>query len=160
MTSLLQRFSRGLPGASQAGDDASPESAKSADQPFADYDRLSQRDLMNALSGHSQAELEAAEAYERSHKNRLPVLDKLQYMRGRQPLPGYDAMSAEEIVAVLQDSDLDMIKAIRAYERKFANRPVVLDEVAHVHHHHREANPAAPPPAYQSASANAAKDSS
>jgi hypothetical protein len=38
-----------------------------------------------ALSEHSQVELEAVESYERSHKDRGPVLAKLHYMRGREP---------------------------------------------------------------------------
>ena len=49
-------------------------------------------------------------------------------------LPGYDALDVEEIVAVLGDADLATIKKVRAYERKFANRPAVLDEVVRVHH--------------------------
>jgi len=164
MTSLRDRFfpqrvSVPSQGTSQAGDDSSG-STKSADPPFAGYEDLNDRDAMDSLSGHSQAELEAAEDYERAHKNRPPVLNKMRYMRGRQPMAGYDDLSPEEIVAALQDADIATIKEIRAYERKFANRPDVLDEVTRVHHRHLEANPAAPPPAYQSASANAAQTSS
>ncbi len=57
------------------------------------------------------------------------MLDKLRYMRGREPIPGYDALSVEEIVAVLKPADLVTLKKVRAYERKFANRPDVLEEV-------------------------------
>ena len=32
--------------------------------------------------------------YEREHQNRLEVMQKLRYMRGAQPLPGYDEMAA------------------------------------------------------------------
>ena len=45
----------------------------------------------------SQVELAAIETYERSHRNRPEVLDKLRYMRGSEPLPGYDALSPEQI---------------------------------------------------------------
>ena len=163
MTSLRDIFfpQRRAPsqGPSQADADSSG-STKSTDPPFAGYESLNDREAMDSLSGHSQAELAVVEDYERANKNRLPVLDKLRYMRGRQPMPGYDDLSADEVVAALQDADVDTIKAIRGYEAKFANRPAVLEEVARVHHRYREANPAAPPPAYQSASANAAQSSS
>jgi hypothetical protein len=102
--------------------------------PYAGYDRHSARDVINGLSEHSQIELEAIDSYERSHQNREPVLDKLRWMRGREPLPGYDALGSEEIVGALEDADLATIKRVRAYERKFANRPAVLDEVVRAYH--------------------------
>ena len=158
MTSLRDRFFPPRSVTSQAGD--SPASAETVVAPFAGYESLNDREAMDAFSHHTQAELEAAEDYERAHQNRLPVLDKLRYMRGRQPMPGYDDLNTEEIVAALEDADVDTIKATRGYERKFANRPDVLDAVTRVHHDHLEEHPAAPPPAYQSASANAAQTSS
>jgi hypothetical protein len=130
MTSPRDRLSTRPRPASQAGNDESSGSAKSADPPFYDYDRLNERHVMARLSHHSQVELAAIEDYERAHKNRVPVLDKLRYMRGREPLTGYDAFSVEEIVAALEDADLATIKEIRDYERRFANRPDVLAGVA------------------------------
>ena len=104
---------------------------------------------MDALSEHSQVELEAAESYERSHKDREPVLTKLRYMRGREPLPGYDALSVEEIVAALEDADLATIKRVRAYERKFGNRPGVLEEVVRVNHSRQATRTRGAGPGYQ-----------
>ena len=109
--------------------------------PFAGYDRLDDRKVIDALSDHSQIELEAVEAYERSHKSREPVLDKLRYMRGPEPLPGYDALSVEEIVSALEGADPATIQKVRGYERKFANRPAVLEAVVRSHHR-RLARPA------------------
>ena len=146
-----------------SGHDASAQSKTASDPqgdpggdaplPFAGFDRLNDRQVMDGLSDHSQVELEAADSYERSHKNRLPVLDKLRYMRGREPLPGYDALSVEEIVAALKEADQTTIKKVRGYERKFANRPDVLEEVVRLHHHRRQATeppehaaPETPPP--------------
>jgi hypothetical protein len=123
--------------------------------PFAGYDRLDDRQVVHGLSEHSQIELDAVESYERSHQNRAAVLDKLRWMRGREPLPGYDALEVEEIVAVLGDTDLATIKRVRAYERKFANRPAVLDEVVRVHHRSLADRPAHPKPGYQPMSASA-----
>ena len=50
-------------------------------------------------------------------------MDKLRWMRGSEPMPGYDALSVEEIVTALSAADSTTIKKVRSYERKFANRP-------------------------------------
>ncbi len=123
MTSPRDRLSTRPRRASHAGNDDSSGSAKSADPPFDDYDRLNERHVMARLSHHSQVELAAIEDYERAHKNRVPVLDKLHYMRGREPLTGYDALSVEDIVAALEDADLATIREIRDYERKVRQPP-------------------------------------
>ena len=117
--------------------------------PFAGYDRLDAAQVVNGLSDHSQVELEAVENYERSHKDRERVLDKLRYMRGREPLPGYDALGVEELLAALKQADMITVKKVRSYERKFANRPDVLDEVERVRHLLQANHPASPPTAYQ-----------
>ena len=126
-----------------------PEPTADRRLPFAGYDHLDYRQVMGQLSRHSQIELEAVEAYERSHANRKPVLDKLHYMRGPEPVPGYDALSVEEIASALGEADLSTIKAIRDYERKFANRRPVLVEVARAHRRRQAIEPATPTPGYQ-----------
>jgi hypothetical protein len=136
--------------------DASPipeRSGQEAQLPFAGYDRLNVREVKRELSAHTQIELEAAESYERSHKDREAVLDKLRYLRGSEPFPGYDGMSVEEIVAALEKADLATIKRVRDYERKFANRRQVVEEVVRVHRERRATEPATAAPAYQPASA-------
>jgi hypothetical protein len=132
-----------------ADPDPSGEPVKEADLPFAGYNRLGKRQAMDSLSDHSQVELEAVEEYERSHKDRGPVLTKLHYMRGREPLPGYDALSVEEIRAALEGADMAAIKRVRGYERKFGNRPDVLEEVARVHHQRQADEPKTAAPGYQ-----------
>jgi hypothetical protein len=77
------------------------------------------------------------------------VLAKLRYMRGPEPLPGYDSLGAEEVVAALEDADLATIKKVRAYERKFGNRPDVLEEVVRVHHRSQARQPKGAAPGYQ-----------
>ena len=121
--------------------------------PFAGYDDLDDREVTKALSGHSQVELEAVENYERSHQERKPVLDKLRYMRQDEPLPGYDALSSEEVVSELKGADLPAIRRVRGYERKFANRRNVMEEVTRVHHEQLAAQPDVAPPSYQPTSA-------
>ena len=133
---------------------ATPSTATSSTpQPFADYDRLDARQAKDALSDHSQIELEAVEAYERSHEGRVAVLDKLRYLRGNEPFQGYDAQSVEEIVAALEGSDTATLKRVRGYERKFANRAPVLDEVVRIQRLRRAAQPASAAPAYEPMSA-------
>ena len=82
------------------------------------------------LSKHSQAELTAIETYERSHKERLEVFDKLRYLRGPEPLPDYDTLSVEQILAGLEGADTGELQRTRLYERKFQRRPDVLEPVA------------------------------
>ena len=139
-------------------DDAQGEPVAEAGLPFAGYDRLDDRQVVEGLSDHSQIELEAVESFERSHENRVPVLDKLRYMRQREPLPGYDALSVEEILTALEDADLATINKVRGYERKFANRPDVLEEVARVYHRRQARRPASAAPAYQPMSASVGRE--
>lgn len=106
-----------------------PPAVQSTGEPFPGYDSMGERELVDQLFRHSQAELETIEAYERLHGSRTRVLNKLHYLRQHETLPGYDAMSSEQVAAALQGEDLATIKGVRAYERKFANRPSVLDAV-------------------------------
>jgi hypothetical protein len=141
LSALRDRFSpRDASAESKSAGEAQGDPAE-ARLPFAGYDRLRDREVIGGLSDHSQIELEAVESYERSHKDRLPVLDKVRYMRGSEPLPGYDALSTREIVTALEDADVATLKKVRAYERKFANRPDVLEEVVRLHRAHRAAQP-------------------
>jgi hypothetical protein len=147
-----------------AAQDAQPDPVRRGDPvdeappPFAGYDGLDQREVRDRLSDHSQIELEAVESYERGHKHRASVLDRLRYMRGREPLPGYDALSVEEIVAALEQTDLATIKKVRAYERKFARRPAVLEEVGRVQHRRQAIQPSSAAPNYQPQSATSASN--
>ena len=118
----------------EVGDPGSPE-AGSADEhqlPIPGYDRLDHKKIGVQLAQLSQVELAAVETYERSHEERPEVLHKLRYMRGSEPLPGYDALSPEEIAEALAGADAATVKAVRDYERKFARRRQVLAEAARV----------------------------
>ena len=140
--------------ATAQSDSASAPAVADAELPFAGYENLDDREVMAKLSQHSQTELSNIEDYERAHKKRPSVLDKLRFMRGREPLPGYDAMSADEVVAVIAGADREAIKRIRAYERKFAKRPDIMEAVSHAMHERQTSEPAPPPPAYQPSSAD------
>jgi hypothetical protein len=100
--------------------------------PFPGYDRLDVKQLGGRLTDLSQVELETVETYERSHQERPAVLDKLRYLRGSEPLPGYDALDSDEVVKKLAGADAQTVKAVRDYERKFQHRQSVLAETARV----------------------------
>jgi hypothetical protein len=104
-----------------------------ADEPVSGYESLKTKEVVASLSSHSQVELAEIESYERAHENRRVVYDKLRWLRQDEPLPGYDALDTEQVVAALEKADLATIKRVRGYERKFAARRVVLDEVTRLH---------------------------
>ena len=135
------------PAAPAGADDTADDDGAGA--PFKGYDRIDSRKLMAQLHHHSQTELTAMEVYEREHQNRIEVLHKLRYMRGAEPLVGYDALSPEQIGTALADADLPTIKGVRDYERKFANRKDVVDAVAALHSKRLAERPPKVVPAYQ-----------
>jgi hypothetical protein len=96
----------------------------------ADYDRLGERDAVAGLAGRNQEELAAIETFERSHRGREAVLNKLRYLQQPEPLPGYDALDSDAIVEALATADVNTVKAVREYERKLLNRPAVMAAVA------------------------------
>jgi hypothetical protein len=118
----------------RVGDPAMGDAARAGGHdgqlPIPGYDRIGNKHVVAELSKHSQAELAAIETYERSHKNRLPVFDKLRYLRGKEPLAGYDALTVEQILAELEGADQATLQRTRLYERKFKRRPDLLEEIA------------------------------
>jgi len=137
--------------AAEAGSEGRDDPA--APLPFDGFDDVALAELVQDLSDHSQIELDAVETYERAHKGRDAVLDKLRYLRGPEPIPGYDALDVDEILAKLGDADLTTVKRIRGYERKFAKRPDLLEEVVRTQRARRAALPTEAAPAYQPLSA-------
>jgi hypothetical protein len=117
-----------------AGDPGSAEAAAANEQspPIPGYDRVNSKQVTDHLSQLSQVELATVETYERAHGNRPAVLDKLRYMRSREPLPGYDALTLDEIAKALSGADAETVKAVRDNERKFANRRQVMEEAARI----------------------------
>ena len=126
---LRNRSSRGA-----AGDPSSAEAATANEQslPIPGNDRLNSKQVTDQLPQLSQVELAAVETYERAHGNRPPVLDKLRYMRGSEPLPGYNALSPDQIATALSGADAETVKAVRDYERKFAHRRQMMEEAARI----------------------------
>jgi hypothetical protein len=128
LEALRNRRSQGSEPGTQAGTSAPDEHPV----PISGYDQLDDKQINEQLSQLSQVELAAVETYERAHESRPVVLDKLRYMRGSEPLPGYDALTTEQIAKALAGADGETVKAVRDYERKFQHRQSVLDEAARV----------------------------
>ena len=141
-------FLSGLRGQRSAKDESSNTSS-SPGEPIEGYDRMDGHKLMSRLHNYSQAQLLAIEDYERDHQNRIEIMQKLRFMRGAQPMEGYDDMSPGEVNSRLEEADMKTVKDVRAYEKKFANRADVLKVVARVHGERLAARPPKKPPAYQ-----------
>ena len=121
------------PGAADNGS-TNGSAAGDGQVPIPGYDRLDPADINAELPRRSQVELAAVEAYERSHQDRGVVLDKLRYLRGDEPMPGYDSLESDAVSAKLDGDDLDTLGYVREYELKFRRRKPVLDELARVRH--------------------------
>jgi hypothetical protein len=104
--------------------------------PIPGYDRINDKHLIAELSKHSQAELAAIDTYERAHKDRTPVLNKLRYLRGPEPFQDYDRLGAAETIAALEGADTQKLQKTRLYERKFQRRPDVLEKITEGLHQH------------------------
>lgn len=133
-----------------------PPTAARSDQTSIDgYDRLAYRALVTELKLRSQVELSDIEAYERSHQDRGPVLDKLRYLRSTEPLPGYDELGPDAILAALAEADLGSLHAVRGYESRLRRREEVLTGVEQLRRGRVRAGSADPdaaePPPYQGA---------
>lgn len=108
-----------------------------ANEPVSGYEKLKTKEVIASLTTHSQVELAEIEEYERSHQDRPVVFDKLRWLRQKEPLPGYDALESDEVLAALDKADIAAIKRVRGYERKFRARREVLDEVDRLHRERR-----------------------
>ena len=98
--------------------------------PIAGYDGLDEKALIAHFRDLTQIELAEVEAYERGHRSRRVVLNKLRYMRSPEPVAGYDSLEPNDIVLLLEQGDSASIRAIRDYEGKFRGRRQVLNAAA------------------------------
>ena len=106
------------------------DSPEAASQELTDrFARLSERDAVAGLQQFNQAELAAIETFERSDRERQGVLNKLRYLRQREPVPGYDALEPDAIGEALSAHGTETIKAAREYENKLRRRPTALKAI-------------------------------
>jgi ferritin-like metal-binding protein YciE len=121
------RQARKVPGVAQAEGQVKGAVASAGDLAIARYDTLSADEVTSRLPELSQVELAKIDSYERRHQNRTTVLSRVSTLRGREPWPGYDELTAAEVQAVLSEGgDEDRVKSVQAYERAHKNRAGVL----------------------------------
>ena len=121
------RQARKVPGVAQAEGQVKGAVASESDLAIAGYDRLTAEEIVDKLAGLSQIDLAKVDSYERRHDSRTTVLDRVSSLRGDEPWPGYDELTAAEVQTALGEADDDRVKAVRSYERAHKGRAGVLE---------------------------------
>jgi ferritin-like metal-binding protein YciE len=125
-TKRTARQARKVPGVAQAEGQAKGAVASQSDLPIARYDKLTADEIVAKLSELSQIDLAKVDSYERRHDNRATVLGRISSLRGDEPWPGYDELTATEVQTALGEADESRAKAVRSYERSHKARAGVL----------------------------------
>ena len=125
-TKRAARQARKVRGVAQAEGEIKGAVAGEGDLAIARYDSLTADEITGRLAELSQIELAKVDAYERKHQNRTTVLSRITSLRGDEPWPGYDELTATEVQAVLSEGDDERAKQVRSYERAHKNRAGVL----------------------------------
>ena len=120
------RQARKVPGVAQAEGELKGAVASETDLPIARYDALTAEEISGRLTQISQVDLAKIDAYERRNEARTTILSRISSLRGDEPWPGYDDLTAKEVRAALAEADEDRAKQVRAYERGHKNRVSVL----------------------------------
>jgi ferritin-like metal-binding protein YciE len=125
-TKRTARKARKVPGVAQAEGQIKGAVAGEDDLAISGYDELTADEVIGKLAQLSQIDLAKVDSYERRHQNRSTILGRLSAMRGDEPWPGYDELTASEIQAVLSEGDAERVKRARSFERAHKNRAGVL----------------------------------
>src|SRR5215207_7084848 len=120
------RQARRVPGVAQVEGEIKGAVASEQDLAIASYDKLTAEEIGAKLADLSQIELAKVDAYERKHQNRTTVLSRITSLRGDEPWPGYDELTAADVVSALSAGDDDRAQQVRSYERAHKNRAGVL----------------------------------
>ena len=120
------RQARRVPGVAQAEGEIKGAVASEGDLAIARYDKLTAEEIAGKLAELSQVDLAKVDAYERKNENRTTVLSRISMLRGDEPWPGYDELTAAEVQAALTEGDDDRARQVRAYERSHKARAGVL----------------------------------
>ncbi|MFI2347079.1 hypothetical protein ACH492_08445 [Streptomyces sp. NPDC019443] len=100
-----------------------------AELPIPDYRRRSTKSILDRLPHLPQADLATVDAYERSHAGRPVILSRIADLLGHEPWPGYDSMTADEILKRLQDTESGLAWRVLDYERRHQARATILSAV-------------------------------
>jgi hypothetical protein len=126
-TKRAARNARKVPGVARAEGRVKGAVAGEEDLVIARYDTLTADEVTARLTRLSQVDLAKIDAYERRNQNRTTVLTRISSLRGDEPWPGYDELTAGEVKAVLSEGDDERAERVRAYERAHKNRAGVLN---------------------------------
>ena len=121
------RKARRVPGVAQVEGQVKGAVASEDDLAIANYNKLNAAEIAEKLAELSQIDLAKVDSYERKNANRKTILDRITILRGDEPWPGYDELSVREIRSVLDESDEDLVKQARTYERSHKDRAGVID---------------------------------
>ena len=91
-----------------------------------DFDPLTAAEIIEKLPGYSQQDLREVAIYEQAHQARQTVLERIESLRGPEPVPGYDQLTVPEVQAQLSAGDEALATAVRDYERSHKKRDGVL----------------------------------
>jgi len=125
-TKRTARQARRVPGVARAEGQIKGAVASEDDLAIARYDALTAEEITARLAALSQIDLAKVDAYERKNQNRATILSRISSLRGNEPWPGYDELTAAEVQAVLSEGDDERAKQVRSYERAHKNRASVL----------------------------------
>jgi ferritin-like metal-binding protein YciE len=120
------RQARKVPGVAQVEGQVKGAVAGPDDLAIARYDGLTADEITAKLPALSQIDLAKIDSYERRNQNRTTVLSRITTLRGSEPWPGYDELTAPEVQAVLAEGDDDRVKDVLSYERAHKDRTGVL----------------------------------
>jgi len=120
------RQARKVPGVARAEGRAKGAVASASDLPIAGYDKLKADEITSKLPELSQIDLAKVDTYERKNENRTTVTERVSTLQGKEPWPGYDEQTVEEIVKALDDASEAKAKDVRTYERAHKGRAGVI----------------------------------
>jgi ferritin-like metal-binding protein YciE len=116
------RQARKVPGVAQVEGQVKGAVAGADDLAIARYDNLTADEITAKLPGLSQIDLAKIDSYERKNQNRTTILGRITTLRGNEPWPGYDELTASEVRAVLAEGDDERVKEVISYERAHKDR--------------------------------------
>jgi hypothetical protein len=95
--------------------------------PITGYDSLTAAQVVTQLRKLSQRELAKVERYEKRHRSRQTVLNRVGSLRENEPWRGYDEATVDEVRKKLANADEDRARAVRDYERRHRDRKGVME---------------------------------
>jgi ferritin-like metal-binding protein YciE len=116
------RQARKVPGVAQVEGQVKGAVAGADDLAIARYDGLTAGEITTKLPALSQIDLAKIDSYERKNQRRTTILSRITTLRGNEPWPGYDELTASEVQAVLAEGDDERVKDVISYERSHKDR--------------------------------------